>query len=160
MDGELRGVAGWLTFFILVLAVISPVINSVLVYMALYSEPMVAVVYGDYWPAIQTFEWSVIGIGALIGWFVAYRLYNVHNWLSVQLAIAAVWIISVGLSAVEFFGISWFTGLPPELLVSAVEPQQFVRPFIFGIVWTAYLLKSQRVANTYRGGEEQAEVFE
>ena len=40
------------------------------------------------------------------------------------------------------------------------KPSWYPPPQAFGIVWTAYLLKSVRVANTYRGGEEQAEVFE
>jgi hypothetical protein len=36
-----------------------------------------------------------------------------------------------------------------------------IRPFGFAIIWTSYLLKSERVANTYReAGGEQAEVFE
>ena len=160
MNGELKGVGGWLAFFILVLAVISPVINSILTYLALYSAEMAALAFTDFWPSIQLFEWSVVGLGALIGWFAAYRLYQVHNWLSVQIAIAAVWIIGLGLSVLEVFGVSYFTGLPADLLLSAAQPQDFIRPFIFGIVWTAYLLKSERVANTYRGGEEQAEVFE
>jgi hypothetical protein len=159
-DGELRGVAGWLALFVAILAAISPLLSVVQVYIALYREPMAPLVYGDLWPTVQGFEWALVVVTTLIGWFCAYRLLNVQNWTSVRIAIAGVWTMGVGSMVVETIGILYFTGADFGDLVSAGGPAFIIRPFIFGLVWTAYLLKSRRVENTYRGVEEQTEVFE
>jgi hypothetical protein len=160
MDGELKGVGGWLLTFIIIMAVISPAISALMVYNALYGDPMIAFAYGENWPTVQSFEWSLLAVGAVVGWLVAWRLYAVRNWRSVQLAIAGIWIASLGTNLMEIWGVAWITGIPLGMLLAASGPMVLIRPFIFGIVWTAYLLKSVRVRNTYRGVEEDVQVFE
>ena len=159
-DGELRGVGGWLAVFIVIVTAISPLYGVFQVYSSLYRGPLAGA--GDF-PVIatlRTFEWSLVGATALIGWFIAYRLIAVHNWTSVQIAIGGIWIASVGGAIAEFAGVSAITGVGVDEIIAESGPRGIIQPFIFGLIWTSYLLKSERVANTYRGGEEQAEVFE
>ncbi len=160
MDDELRGVKGWLLTFVIIMAVVSPGWAAVRTYVELYTGD--AAFYGDtpIFSSLRTLAWATVGFAAVVGWFVAWRLVAIHNWMSVRIAIAGIWLASVGTIAIQYFGATTFVGIPGDLLLSVAQPQDFIRPFIFGIVWTAYLLKSERVENTYRGGVEQAEVFE
>lgn len=160
MGDELRGVRGWLLTFVIIMAVISPAWSAISVYRELYTGqgallpdvPMVA--------SLKLLAWGLVAFDALVGWFVAFRLVTVHNWLSVQLAIAGIWISSIGGTIAGIAGLVSITGLSVGDVLTETGPGEVIRPFIFCLIWTAYLLKSERVANTYRGGEEQAEVFE
>lgn len=160
MDHEPRGVKGWLAAFVVIIALISPGWAAVQVYRALHGENALLFDSVPEFSMLRTLAWSEVAFALIVGWFVAYRLLAVHNWTSVRIAIAGIWLSSVGTLAIEYAAVSWFLGLSPDLLLSAAGPQNFIRPFIFGLVWTAYLLKSERVANTYRGVEEEVEVFE
>lgn len=160
MDDELRGVKGWLLTFVIIIAVISPVAVIILVMRDLYADPMVKASYGVLWPSIETFEWAHTAIIILAGWFVAYRLVFVHNWATVRITIAAIWVIAIGGVISEVAGVAIIAGIPVGDLLGASVGPEMVRPFIFCLIWTSYFLKSERVQNTYRGGAEQAEVFE
>ncbi|MEA3014418.1 MAG: hypothetical protein QOD42_2963 [Sphingomonadales bacterium] len=159
-DGELRGVGGWLATFVVILAVISPLFSIFQVYQALYADPVVAAGYAEAWTTIQAFEWSLVAVCALAAWFAAYRLVSVHNWLSVKIAIFTIWAIAIGGTVAELAGVSWITGLSAGLILAEGGTGLIVRPIIFCLIWTTYLLRSERVANTYRGSDGQAEVFE
>jgi hypothetical protein len=160
MDGELRGVKGWLLTFVIIIAVVSPGYAAIRTYTDLYTGAMAGLGDVPIIASIRNLSWATVAFAALVGWFVAWRLLAVHNWMSVRLAIAGIWLGSVGTIVLQYVGATWFLGIPGDMLLSSAEPQEYIRPFIFGIVWTAYLLKSERVANTYRNPDEQAEVFE
>lgn len=160
MDDELRGVKGWLLAFVIIIAVVSPGVSAVMVYRELYTGDAVFMADAPIFVTLRNLAWATVAFAAIVGWFVAYRLLAVHNWTSVRIAIAGIWLASVGTLVLEYFAITWLLDLPPEALAGQLGPQELIRPFIFGLIWTSYLLKSQRVENTYRGGGEQAEVFE
>jgi hypothetical protein len=159
-DGELRGVGGWLLFFIVIMAVISPVYAVVQVLRELYGAPFAGLDQDPLVSATRTFAWALIAVSTAICWFVAYRLISVHNWASVKLAIAGIWIVGVGGMVAEYAGVVLITGVPLGALLAETGPRGVIQPVVFGLIWTSYLLKSERVANTYRGAQEQAEVFE
>jgi hypothetical protein len=159
-EGEVRGVGGWLVFFILVMAAISPLISIVQVYSELYGAPFAGLDDDPLLSMSRTFAWALVAVTTAIGWFVAYRLISVHNWTSVKLAIAGIWLVGVGGMVAEYVGVTFISGMPLDALLAETGPRGVIQPFIFGLIWTSYLLKSERVANTYRGAEEQAEIFE
>ena len=160
MDDELRGVKGWLLTFVIIMAVISPLYGTFQVYQSLYSGPITAVGDNPLVASLRTFEWLLLGVSALLCWFVAYRLLAVFNWLSVQIAIAVIWIAGLGGSIAEYVGVSMISGIDVGDIIAEAGPRGIIQPIIFGVIWTSYLLKSERVANTYRDPGEQAEVFE
>lgn len=160
MDGELRGVGGWLLTFVIIMAVISPAVSALMVYVELYTGDAALLSDMPEITQLKLFTWTLFAVDAAIGWFAAYRLVVIHNWRSVQIAIACIWIGSVGLLIVGFVGVMQITGLPMGEVLAANGPRGIVQPLIFSLIWTSYLLKSVRVANTYRGDEEQAEIFE
>lgn len=160
MNDELRGVKGWLLTFVIILAVISPLAVIGLTIRDLYGDPLIQTAYGDLWSSVESFEWAHSIVTILASWFVAWRLVAVHNWLSVKIAIAGIWLIAVGGVLTELFGVSLITGVAFGDLFGASASPGLFRPLIFCAIWTAYLLKSERVANTYRDPGAQAEVFE
>jgi hypothetical protein len=160
MDDELRGVKGWLLTFVIIISVISPLAVIVFVMRDLYGDPLVAAAYGNLWSTVETFEWSHTAVVIAACWFVAWRLLFVQNWMSVKITIGAIWLIAVGGVLSELGGVSLITGIPMGMLLDASIGPELIRPIVFCLIWTAYFLKSERVQNTYRGGGEQAEVFE
>jgi hypothetical protein len=160
MNEDLRGVAGWLGFFVVIMAAISPLATVALVARDLYGDPLVRATYADLFGTIELFEWCHAVVVIAGCWFVAWRLVNVQNWLTVKITIGAIWLIAVGGVLTEVGGISLITGIPMEALFGASLGPEMLRPIIFCLIWTAYFLKSERVANTYRAAEEQAEIFE
>lgn len=154
------GVGGWLAFLVLVLAVFRPLAVLIATYANLYGDPNVALAYGAAWPAIQLFEWLLNA--AMIGtcWYLAWRLNRRQVWRTVQITIAGLWLVALGYQLIDLAGVAMISGAPLDLLIGYVA-RPLVQSVIFCAIWTAYLLKSRRVANTYpRHGEtEIAEVF-
>jgi hypothetical protein len=161
MDDELRGVKGWLLTFVIIVAVISPVGSAIFVYNELYADPMVAYTTDPRLDSGRLFEWGLVAAQTLIGWFIAYRVFMVENWTTVRIAVAGVWIMGPVLAIIDIVGISMILNMSIGDVLAFSGPGELIRPFGFAIIWTSYLLKSERVANTYReAGGEQAEVFE
>ena len=160
MDDELRGVKGWLLTFVIIMAVVSPAWSAINVYRELYTGQ--AAFFPDTPAVVQvrTFAWTLIAARAAIGLFVAWRLLAIWNWRSVQIAIVGIWLISVGSAIAQYVGISSITGVSISDLLAEGGPRTIIQAIGFGVIWTAYLLKSERVANTYRGVEDEVEVFE
>jgi len=160
MDDELKGVKGWLLTFVIIMTVVSPLAVLVLTIRDLYGDPLIQSAYGELWGSIEMFEWTHTIILILCGWFVGWRLVVIHNWTSVRIAIAGIWLLAVGGTLTELLGVSLIAGIPFGTLLGASVGPSLFRPLVFCTIWTAYLLKSERVANTYRDPGEQAEVFE
>ena len=158
-DRSLVGVGGWLAFFVIILAVLTPLRVLATLGMDLYGDPAVASFYADSWGAIQAFEWSMAILTIGSGWFLAWRLMKVETWQTVRLVIAGIWLLSVGVTIVELLGVSLIGGLPIDKMVVGLGAE-LVRPFIFSALWTAYFLRSRRVANTYLRDPDESDVAE
>lgn len=157
-DSDLRGVGGWLAFFIIVLAIFTP-IRVVVTTAGIYADPQIALAFGDLWGLALAIELGLAALSILIAWFAAWRLNSVHVWRSVRIAIAAIWTLAVPLTLIEFTAVSLLLGVPISA-IAAEAGTDVVRGLIFCAIWTAYLLRSRRVANTYGGREDEVgEVF-
>lgn len=157
-DSDLRGIGGWLAFLLIVLAVFSP-IRIVISTVQIYSDPTIAAVFGQRWGLVQGVEIFLSALDIAGFWYVAWRLNSVHVWQSVRIAIAGLWILGLGVMMVEILAVAAIGGIPVGTMLEggAVD---IARSIVFAGVWSAYLLKSRRVANTYADREENvAEVF-
>ena len=158
---EPRGIGGWLGLFVAIIAVISPIRIVVESAINLYGEPETAAAFGDRWPSIQLAAWSTTAIALLGTSFLAWRLIRVRNWQTVRLVIAGIWLLGIVTPIIDFGTVAWITGFPFSELAGELGPE-LVRPIIFCSVWTAYLLASKRVRNTYprvAEGSEAARIF-
>ena len=157
---ELAGVGGWLTFFLIGLGVLSPLI-VIAALASLYTDPQVAVSYGDAWPLLEKIEWLLTAVQLGLLWYMAWRLLKVHVWQSVRIVIGGIWVVALGMPMLETMSVCLVGGVPFDAIGPLVIGE-FVRGLIYCAIWTAYFLRSERVANTYlrqENPEAMAEVF-
>jgi hypothetical protein len=160
-DRTLVGVGGWLAFFVISLAVLTPLALIGGTAANLYGDPAVAAAYGDNWTALQAFEWTLSLLIVALAWYLSWRLMKVEVWQTVRIVIAGIWVIGVGGVVAEAIGVWLIGGISLDLALGAVAPE-LIRPFIYSAIWTTYFLRSQRVANTYlrdSDPDDIAEVF-
>jgi hypothetical protein len=146
-DRTLVGIGGWLAFFVIIMAVLTPLRTAINIG-ELLSQPEDAAIFGDSWTLISRMEIALGVISVLGGWYLVWRLVKVEHWKTVRIVIAGIWILGVGLTAVELLAIAMIGGVAGEIVVSS-GAFAMIQPVIFATIWTAYFLKSERVANTY-----------
>lgn len=149
--GSPVGVGGWLFLLIIGLMIINPLLGS----KGMYSE--IWQLEKTYPDLVSATEWSnykstVFGIffgSAAIGFWGGLRLSVKKVWSSVDQAIAAMWFSGPGATVL----VSVF--VPLIIYGKDGFPDLSIFPGILGsivitYVWTAYLLRSKRVRNTYQ----------
>ena len=160
-DGELRGIGGWLGLFLVTLGVFTPL--SVLISVGtLAGDAAVAAQYGATWDRLLLFEWTFAGVSVVAAWAAVWQFFTVQRWRTVRFAIGVLWTLAFLGVVGEPLMVSLLTGLSYADLYAGAAGE-FVRPLIYSSIWTAYLLKSERVANTYprtASDDEVVEVFE
>jgi hypothetical protein len=158
---ELRGVEGWLRFFVIVIGVFSPLRMVAMTAVNLYGDPQVAAAYGDLWPMLQAAEWAIVAAAILGCWFMAWRLVRRRVRATVRITIAGIWLLALGTQIADLLMVSLVAAIPLGELAAAMAGDM-AKSIGFGLVWTSYFLVSKRVANTYvrnSADEEIAEVF-
>lgn len=150
MDGP-RGVGGWLAFLIVVLTILSPLANIGMLakeYSDMEKENPLLLFAAPY-VQYKWFSWGVVLVAAAISIAAGCLLWKKLEWKSVRFAIGALWVIgplSIILVGVYFFMI-FGTEMMNEFLKDAFGT--LAKSVFWAAVWTAYLLKSRRVRNTY-----------
>lgn len=147
-DGP-AGIGGWLLLFLVLTGLVMPVLSAVSVWAS--QDPAVAEHLGPQrMRALMTFSWSLLALRVLLSWYVVLRLVFVRRWQSVRIAIAFLWLglpllllVQAGLGHV--FNWAAFD----EMLVYSIVEAKPLPWLAMGAIWTAYLLRSKRVARTY-----------
>ena len=153
---EPAGIGGWLLFFLIVFAIIGPLVTLVRVVTALHGDPDLADAYGESWPTLQAFEWGVTAAAIGLVWYLAWRMVTRRTWRTVQMVVAGLWLNGLGVLMIECAAVSLIAGFPLGAVLAESAPD-FSRSVFGTALWTAYLLRSVRVANTYpRRPEAQA----
>lgn len=159
-ERALRGVGGWLALFVIIMAVISPLRVAFNAY-AIVSDPSVTAAYGKNAQLLIAFETALNVVSILGAWYLVWRLNKVQERGTVRVVIAGIWILGVGILLVDALVVVLVGSLDLGLVMGATGVE-LARSLIFSTVWTAYFLRSRRVANTYStdgSSEEVAEVF-
>lgn len=159
-DGPV-GIGGWLAFFLTTLGVFAPIRIALSAY-ELFADPRIARAYGENWNAIVAAEAVIIALNLAALAFIVWRFFARRNWDTVRIGIAGIWLIPFGVTIVETIAVSAIAGISATELLGQTTPD-LVRALVYSAVWTAYLLRSVRVANTYPRTPEDdvlAEVFE
>ena len=100
------------------------------------------------WGHIKGYYWISLICSILLLWFAGNRLVRRLEWKSVRLTILVIWMtgpVSVIITVLYFYLMF------PSLFRMAVDGffTDFIESFSYPIIWTLYLLKSERVRNTY-----------
>ncbi len=144
----LHGVGGWLGFFIFILGIVSPVRMLFQANANIAEVKAAAHLLGPGAGTYTGISWAIVIASATGSVFMAYRLLAIHRWSSVVIVVMGLWclailptLIDLTVSAIMF---PEFAGAAvPDVLLS------IGKSCISATVWTLYLAKSKRVANTY-----------
>ncbi len=156
---ELHGVSGWLGFLVVVLGILSPARMLIHAVGNIREIAILGQMLGPNTSTYIPFSWGLVAVSAAGSIFLAYRLLAVHRWSSVGIVITGLWCLALLPSLIDAVVSSIlfpeFAGaMIPEALSSAA------RSSISAALWTAYLVKSKRVANTYiTDADETRRVF-
>jgi hypothetical protein len=157
-DGP-RGIGGWLAFFLITLGVIAP-LRIVITAYGLFSDPQIASAYGDRWAMLVPVEalLIVLNLGALA--YLVWRFFARHTWQTVRICVAGIWLIPIVITVLEMLAVTLIGGVPAGPLMTQMMPDM-AKALVYATIWSAYLLRSVRVANTYpREGADEAELAE
>ncbi len=126
LDGP-KGVGGWLAFLIIILTILSPVAN-------------IAMLAKDF-HEIEMENPIMLHISA----YFQYK----HEWKSVRYTISALWLI--GPFSIVLVGLYFYMSFGTDMIGGFIKDMSgpFTKSIFWAVVWTAYLLKSKRVSNTY-----------
>lgn len=157
-DRALRGIGGWLAFFILTLAVFGPLSNAAAIW-GLYAAPAPPGM-ADRWPLFRAVSAGEAVLSSAIVLFVAWRLYARHNPASVRIAVVGLWVPTLVIAPVSLLLVSAVLRVPLSTVLAS-GGLALIRPVVYSVIWTLYLLNSRRVANTYTAEPDELEaVFE
>ena len=145
-----KGVGGWLTFLIIVLSVLNPLANIGMLAAELrrVEQETPYLLEIPVFIHYKWFSWALVLACSAIGIAAGYTLWKKHVWKSVRLAMIAIWVMGplatvlVALYIYMSFG-SMAAEAGGEIIGS------LIRSLLFAGIWTAYLLRSKRVRNTY-----------
>ena len=147
-DGD-SGIGGWLVFFLLTLGLFTP-LSILFAFFKLYLGDL-QIQLGGFpgWPAYRIAE-TILGTAHLaLALFLTWRMIAIRQWNSVRITIIGIWTMGIGVALADLLLTVSLLGARFDAALGA-EMVSFVRAAIYGSIWTAYLLRSERIANTYQ----------
>jgi uncharacterized protein DUF2569 len=164
MRHELYGFGGWLLFFVIILAGVTPLVEIVSVYSALYggqSDFLRPVITN--WSGFSLALWSLVAFECGLFGYTGYRLVRDYRPSTIRLARITIWISGLILPSFGILLTGMFVDYPildTYSLTFAEGPFEIIRPIIWAGIWTLYFAKSERVRITYLTSAEDAELDE
>lgn len=149
---EPQGIGGWLALFILGLIVLSPIaaLNSYNSGVGSATERYPQLQNNAQWIAFASGAWWIMAVASVIKVLAGIKLIVDKRKSSVMLAVAALWVSGLGAVIAQYVLI---TSVYPKESGDIIDEQAgaAIATVITAGIWTAYLLKSKRVKNTYPG---------
>lgn len=148
---ELSEVRGWLALLVVAMCLLGPLKtigqNSNNITTAEKDVP--SLLGMTEWLVYKQASWVFVGLVCVTLFFGGWKLWKRHQRSSVYLAIAALWIANFLALAGDYVVTNAILG--PDVFVAAGGDYflAIMQTFIAPVVWTAYLLLSRRVKNTY-----------
>lgn len=153
-DDDVHGVGGWLALLIFGMLIGGPLRSLAGTMSDLNGAERAnpALIGLALWGTIKAFTWVVtltsIVASAHAGWRLGWRLRP----SSVKIAIWTLWLAGPMMTLIAVSGVSLLSGTG----FSEIWTAGMATPFAYAAIWTAYLLKSDRVRNTYVEDDETA----
>jgi hypothetical protein len=154
-DDETHGVGGWLLLFILTLATVIPLYIAYFLMTGVYDSSAQLLSGAPGWAAFRSGVTVVAGGQCAIALYLAWRLIGVRRWTTIRLAIAGIWLMGFGPIILNALIATAIYGRFPTIALGAVMPRA-LGAASYATLWTAYLLRSPRVANTYPRPSDEA----
>ena len=148
------GVGGWLRFLIIILMVLNPIMGLGSLTRELHDvESQLPQLTTDIHSSnYRHVAWLIFAVLAAISFSAGYRLWKIHFPESVRFAIVALWLSGPLIYLLDLAASILILGLQRSLN----ELPRMVGKMLLSCVgpglWTAYLMRSIRVKNTYKMG--------
>lgn len=146
-DTGFQGIGGWLAVLIVVVGGLAPLAQASSFLTLLKAAPLLAPRFGEGWPVYFQVTVTIIGLRILVCLFVARELLYKRQSSTPRRAIIGIW-IAYGL--LNFLSLAVALMFIPGPLRSAGPFQNMAWALLMCGIATAYLIKSKRVANTYK----------
>jgi hypothetical protein len=143
----LKGVGGWLLLLILILIVLRPIWTA---FRNVQKWEGLKQTAGEYattaeYGSLHAVSWTGYAVSTIIGIAAGLMLWKRHRPSTVKIAIGAFWLTGPGIGLIIYLAGLYAVGEP-----AAFSDLKFLLvPVVSAALWTAYLLKSKRVRNTY-----------
>lgn len=147
----LKGVGGWLSFLVVSLFALGPIFGFILNFgeIARTEDQFPDLIGSDLWGRLKAVMWTFFAVQVAISVYAAHRLNNRLVPASVPIAIFCLWLSGPILNFLAALVVGNMNG---ESIVGSNEVATGIfRSGLTATIWTAYLLLSRRVKNTYRG---------
>lgn len=149
---ELHGVGGWLAFLVIGLMFLGPLISLGITAsdLARMERDYPNLMGNSDWKTLKILTWGGMVTQVAFTFTAGFRLSNSFNPASVRFAIFTLWFVAVGLPVAQFYAVTSFTRLDGDDIRSDLA-RWIGQSLLWAIIWTAYLVRSKRVKNTYYG---------
>ncbi len=150
---ELRGVRGWLAFFVLALCALGPALELVQQVgdFASARQNMAGTALASRWASYETVAWVVFAVTVLLRWAAGFMLLRVFRRVSVRVAVAVLFATPLLSQLGNLGAIAAAFGDSAARAAGGEVVAGLLRGLLIAAVWTAYLMRSRRVGNTYPG---------
>ena len=159
MPSELQGTKGWLAFLIFTLGILSPIRTIAQTGQNIELVQTVSSALGPNTETYITISWIITVATIVACLYLACILTMIHRWSTVRIAIIGFWSVALLPTGLDLVAAAiLFPSLAgsafPDVLIDVSKSS------IWATIWTAYLLRSKRVANTYiRNPSETVRIF-
>ena len=148
---ELKGIGGWLLLLILALGVIGPIYG---IYDGLgnfqqteLQDPQLATLTS--WWHYELASWSIFALVCALRITAATQLVLSRKWSSVRFAMAVMLLCPALLAVGDLVLTALLFGTSVATSAASTLSADFAKQLFYAALWTWYLLRSVRVANTY-----------
>lgn len=156
---EVQGIDGWLLVFLVLIGGVTPVANLVLFFIGRMNMARFEARYGPTPLNVTIADWAFGAIEVAIPLFILWRMIARKEWRSVQIAVAGIWLLFVGVPVLDFvIGELQYPG-SFDRFMTMVAPGLSRGAFLASGAML-YLFTAKRVANTYPRHTDLAEIFE
>ncbi len=146
---RLYGVGGWLALLVFSLTVgcLLGMVRGLGTFVEMETKFPELLSYGRY-EVYKTLCWGLIWILAVANFSAGYALCRIRRWSSVRWTIGVMWGTAAAMVICILALNAWFVGeLSKGVTLEAI--QTGFTSIVLAVLWTAYLLRSWRVENTY-----------
>lgn len=149
---NISGVGGWLGFLVIALMILGPLLGfSTLTEVfrgAVDQFPQLA--FSMQWQKYEQASWLIYVASAAISFSAGYRLWKNHSPESVKFAILAIWLAGPLGNVLYMVAAIIISGSNAGGNTIANMIGGTISTVIAAGIWTAYLMRSERVKNTYQ----------
>lgn len=155
MDKALYGVKGWLALLVIAMCLLGPlkVIGETTANIAAAEKDSPYLLALSDWATYKQASWVLVMIVCAILFFGGWRLWKIHCRRSVYLAIASLWTANIAVFVGDYVIASAVFGQAVADAAGNDIAPEIIKALTASTVWTAYLLLSRRVENTYPAGQ-------